>query len=427
MGEIIRGEYVSDEESAIIDSMMADAKEVFGDDLNDSQTAAIRFFYIPPARRIAEAQKNIGLVLESAQLENAEGAALDFLTSLIGVPRIQPSRATGEVTVSVSSIDSVDHSVPKGTTVSTNNFDPVEFETTESGRIPAGSESVTVPIRAVEGGSEANVGKNTIINFPNGSPFPGAEVTNANGTEGGDDVEGDENLRQRAQRELAEGSRSTAPSLVSRVRGIEGVFDVTIFINDTENDNGRGHGLPSHSFEIIVATDGNDDTLKEVSQTLLETKAAGDISVAGQNGDQLDTNKSFVTASGEIESDIGNGQTHPVGFSLSTSVYVWVDVDIQTTEEYEGDTTLRDSIVEYLGGIKTNGIEKDGELSVSDDVIHAEVAGKVMDIDGVHDINSVYIGKASSPTSGSNLSINAHEQALTDASEGNQHITITKS
>lgn len=425
MGEIIEGRYVSDEEVAILDALMADAKNEFGDDLNDSQRAVIRLFYLPVARRLAEAQKNIGLILDSAQIEHADDEALDLLTALIGVPREDAHKATGEVEVSISSADSVDHNVPKGTKVSTNATDPVVFETTEARTLTAGSTSVTSPIKALEGGADSNVGQNTIVNFPEGEPFPGADVTNPKSTDGGSDREEDDDLRDRAQDELANGARATGPALISQTLALDGVFDVTIIINDTPDTNGRGYGLPPHSFELVAATDGEDDTLKRISQRLIETKAVGDVSVTGENGDQLDTNKSFVTADGEIEAELPNDQTHPVGFSLSSSVYIWVDVDIKTTSEYEGDDVIRNSIVEYIGGIKTTGVEQDGELSVSDDVIHAQVERAVMDVDGVYDINSVYIGKSSSPTSESNISLATHEQAVTDATSGNQHITLS--
>jgi uncharacterized phage protein gp47/JayE len=425
MGEIIDGRFVSDQELAILDALMEDAKNQFGEDLNDSDEAVIRLFYLPVARRFAEAQNNIGLVLDSAQIEHATGTALDFLTALIGVPREDADKATGEVEVSIDSADSVDHIVPKGTTVSTNSSDPVVFETTDSRTLSAGNTSVTAPIRAVTGGSDSNVGQNTLVNFPDGVPFPGASVTNPTGTDGGSDTETDEDLRDRAQDELANGARATGPALISRTQALDGVFDVTIFINDTPEQNGRGYGLPAHSFELVLATDGEDDTLQRVAQRLIETKAVGDVSVTGNNGDQLDTSKSFVTANGEIETTLPNDQTHPVGFSLSSSVYTWVNVDIKVDDEYEGDDVVRNSIVEYIGGLKTTGLEQDGELSVSDDVIHAEVEAAVMEVDGVYDINAVTIGKDSSSTDESNISLATHEQAVTDATSGNQHISLT--
>jgi len=424
MGELIEGRYVSDEESVILDALMADAKEEFGEDLNDSQTSVIRLFYLPVARRLAAAQNNIGLILDSAQIEHAEGAALDLLTALIGVPREEAKKSAGEVEISISSADTVDHNIPKGTQVSTNATDPVYFKTTEARTLDAGNTSVTSPIESLEGGADKNVGQNTIINFPEGQPFPGAEVTNPKVIDGGSKREEDTDLRDRAKDELSNGARATGPALISQTQTLEGVFDVTIFINDTPDQNGRGYGLPSHSFELVAATDGQDETLKQISQKLIETKSVGDVSVTGENGDSLDTNKSFVTADGEIQTDLPNGQKHPVGFSLSSSVYIWIDVDIKTDDNYEGNDAVRDAIVDYIGGLKSTGLEKDGKLSVGEDVIHSKVERQVMGVQGVYDINSVYIEKSSSPTSEANIDISTYQQAVTDATSGNQHITI---
>ena len=538
MGELQDGRYISDEAQAILDALMADAKAQFGEDLNDDETAVIRMFYTPVAIRLAEAQSDIGLILDSAQLEYAEGRALDLLTSLIGVSRYEAERAEGHAKVYLDSRDSVDHNVPAGTVVATNAEDSVRFRTTEGrtingpdSRVDSDTYSTTAttyegqtsfevdvtyrdeldvsadirttdgtvaadlrirdvtndttvhtdsttntsfttsgpttydvsglsgeiqvayqiksndstvsvemtdatldkqaeiaadcPIVAEEGGVEGNVGQNSITVFPDGKPFPGAEVTNPQQTSGGANRENDEELRARAQDELANGARATGPAIVSNVLAIDGVTDATIFINDTEETNGRGYNLPPHSFELVATTDGTDVTHQEIAQTLMDTKAVGDVSVTGENGDTLDTTKDFVTADGEIHTDLPNGQEHPVGFSLSTKVDIYVDVDITVTDAYEGDDDIRDSIVDYIGGWTTTGAEEDGELATGDDVIHSQVERAVMDVDGVYDINHVYIDTASPPSSTSNISLAGHEQAITDARSGDQHITMT--
>ena len=425
MGELVNGRYVSDDKSAIVDAMMADAKTYFGEDLNDSDEAVIRHFYLPVATRLLEIQRNLGLILDSAQIEHASGEALDMLTALIGVPREIAERATGNIQVSLESADTVDHTIPSGTEVATNALEPVVFQTTDARTLPQGNTSISVPIKAVNGGIKANVGQNTIINFPSGTPFPGAEVTNPVGTDGGTTEETDSSLRKRAQNELSDGSRATGPALITQTRSIDGVYDVTIFINDTKNENGRGNNLPPHSFELVAATDNEDSTLKSIAQTLMDTKAVGDLSVTNENGSGLDTSKSFVTANGEIQTVLPNEQTHPVGFSVSSTIEMYVDVDVQVTSNYQGDNAIRKSIVDYLGGINPDGTDQDGELSVGNDVIHSQIESAIVNVDGVYDIQVAYIGTSSSPTGTSNLTVGDFEQAITDATPGNQHISIT--
>jgi len=424
MGEIVNGRYISDTESAVLDALMADAKEQLGEDLNDDEAAVIRMFYIPVAKRFVELQNDLGLILDSAQIEHAEGAALSLLTALIGVPRQEARTATGEVEITLDSPDTVAHNIPSGTTVATNSEDAVRFVVTDGRTLEAGTTEVTAPIEAEEGGVDSNVGSNTISVFPDGKPFPGASVINPQQTSGGTDAETDEELRSRAKQELANGARATGPALVSQTLSIDGVTDATILINDTPNDNGRGYGLPSHSFEIVATTDGTDATHKKLAQVLMETKSVGDISVTAENGDSLDTNKEFVTADGEIMTDLPNGQQHPVGFSLSSSLDIYVDIDIKTESGYAGDDAVRDAIVEYIGGFTSTGAEESGELGTGEEVVHASLEKAVMSVTGVYDINHVYAGTSSGPTSENNVSVANYEQAITDARPSADLLTV---
>lgn len=425
MGQFVDGRYISDREAAILDVMVEDAKNDWNTDLNDSDAAAIRMFYLPVARRLASAQDDLGLILDSSQISHADDDALDLLCALIGVVRDAAKKATGTVTYSLDSADTVDHNIPSGSVVATNDPEnPIRFVTTEAKTLSAGATSVDAPIKAEVGSSNGNVGSNSIVNFPDGEPFPGANVTNAVKTEGGADREDDNELRTRAQDELSSGARATAPALLSQTKSLDGVTDVSIFINDTSTENGRGHGLDPHSFELVVTCDGTDATLKRVSQTIMDTKAVGDPSQYGINGDALDDTKSFVV-SGEIETDLPNGQTHPVGYSLSQKVYIYVDVDVNVdADTYEGSVALQDAIVDYIGGWRNSGFEQDGDIGTKDDVVHASVFSAVMSIEGVVDVNHVYVGKAADPTGTSNVAINDAEQAITDARDSASYLTV---
>lgn len=424
MGELIDGRYVSDEESAIVDAMMADAKTYFGEDLNDSDEAVIRYFYRPVAKRLLEVQRNLGLILDSSQIEHARGEALDMLTALIGVSRNPAKRSIGEIVISIESTDTVDHTIPRGTEVSTNGIDPVLFSTTSGATLSGGQTSVTIPVEAVNSGLNANVGQNTIVNFPSGTPFPGAQVTNPAGTEGGTQEENDADLRQRAKTGLSEGSRATASAIVTQTQSIDGVYNVSVFINDTGTLNGRGHNLPPHSFELVAATDGSEETLKLIAQRLMETKSIGDNSVTGKNGGVLDSGKSFVSAEGEIETILPNNQTHPVGFSVASTVEIYVDVDIEVTNNYKSDKFVKNSIIDYLGGTNSNGTNEDGKLGVGENIVHAQVERTILDVEGVYDINTVTIGKTDNPTQTTNLVIGDFEEPLTDATDA-QYLTVT--
>lgn len=393
------GHFQPDSSDDIIEALLEDAKEYFGEDLNDEQLAVFRLFYQPVANRLAEAQQHIGLVLSSAQIDYAEGRALDLLTALIGVPRREAERAEGEVTFYRNSPASIDYAIPSGTIVQTEGIDPVRFLTRETAIIEQGETEITVPIRALEGGINGNVGSNTITVMP--SPPTGIDaVTNEEGTSGGRNEETDDELRERAKEDLAEGSASTAPALITAVQSVDDVRSVGIFINDTNIDQTSSGGLPAHSFELVV--DGGED--QSIGDMIIEKKAAGDTAWGGVNGELV-----------EVEGRLPNGQAHEVKFSRPNVVPIYVDATLQTTDEYEGNVAVRDSITSYIGGVLSSENEIQGKVDVGGDVLYGEVEFAIRSVRGVYDVTDLKIGRVDPPTETANLSMEFNEQALTSA------------
>lgn len=408
---IVDGNFDPDTVEDILDAMLADAREQFGDDLNDGELSVIRAFYLPIAERLAEAQEDIGLVLSSAQIDNAEGLALDLLTALIGVRRREAQFAEGEVVFSRESAASTDYTIPTGTLVQTDHdLDPVRFETSQTAILEAGETEVTVPVVAVGGGVQSNLGTNTLVRMP--QPPSGIEtVTNETSTEGGTERENDEELRDRAKQELADGAKATAAALVAGAKSLDEVASVSIFINDRNVDETGSGGLPDHSFELVV--EGGDE--EEIGQFILETKAAGDTSYAGAYGDPVTT-----------EGTLSNGQTFDVEFSRPVSVHIYVDVEVEITNEYEGDDAILDSIVTYIGGMLSTGNTSSGQLGVGDNVLYGEIEFAIRSVRGVYDINSLEVDVSSPPTGTSNINIEDSELATADATDGSIGITTTE-
>lgn len=401
--------YYEDTVDDVIEAMIANAKDSFGEDLNDDQYAAFRLFYEPIARKIVDLQGDIGLVLDSSQIDYATGKSLDLLTSLIGVKRNSAEKATGTVEFSRSSTADKDYTISSGTEVQTSSATPLVYETTETVILSSGTTSVTADVESTEGGTEYNTSSNTVIELTNS--VEGVEdVTNPSPIDGGKDREPDEELRERAKNQLADGSRASAPALVNSVSKIDGVKSVSIFINDTSDDNTGSGGLPDHSFELVIE-DGNK---QELGQEIMDTKAAGDTSYGGSNGTAI-----------TVTTDIGNGQTHDITFSRPTQVDIYVDMDISTTEEYEGDDAVRNSIVNYIGGLLASGGDDPGELRVGDDVIYTQVMAQIQNVDGVKDVPTLYVDTVSGGTGQSNIAVASSEVATTSATD-NTYITMTQ-
>lgn len=405
------GEFDSDSVDDILDAMLAEAKEMFGGDLNDTEVSVIRSFYVPIAQRLSEAQADIGLVLSSVQIDRATGKALDLLTALIGVGRRAANRSTGSVIFSRGNAATTDYVIPRGTIVQTDsNFDAIRFETTETDVLVAGETSVEVPVRATVGGVEGNVGSNALVVMP--KPPSGIEqATNPVETTGGTDRETDDELRERAKDELADGAKATAAALVAGAKGLDGVTSVNIFINDTNDDNTGTGGLPGHSFELVI--EGGDPS--DIAQFIVETKAAGDTSYAGAFGTP-------ESSTGELI----NGQEFAVDFSRPVSVPVYIDADIQVTDEFEGGTAVMDSIVQYVGGMLSSGNTVGGDLGVGDELLIGEIKYAIRSIRGVYDIVDLKVDISNPPAGTSNISIEQYETLVTNATDSSISITSTE-
>jgi hypothetical protein len=200
---------------------------------------------------------------------------------------------------------------------------------------------------------------------------------------------------------------ATAPGIINALKKTTGVKSVSMFINDSSATD--GDGLESHHFEAVV--EGGSDS--DVGEAIWNSKAAADGTQGGVHGSSVTYN-----------ADLGNGETHPVHFSRPTTVPIYVDMTLDTTDVYDGDDAVRDAIIRYVGGTLTSGGSEDGELRVSDDVVYTQVLAAVMSVDGVADATSLTIGKSASPTGTSNLSIAAGEIATADGTDGSITITV---
>lgn len=260
---------------------------------------------------------------------------------------------------------------------------------------------------AAEAGSETNVAAETIVIL--GSSVQGVDsVTNLADASGGRNREEDEPYRIRIEDQLASGASATRDAMINALDGMDVTRSVTLIVNDT--DSSDGDGRPAHSFEPVVDVDS--DHYDSVAETIMDTKAVGDSSVGGYDG-------SSVTRTVEMS----NGQTDDITFSVPTTVKIYTDIDLTKTNDYPGDEAVRDSIVQYIGGVLDDGANVDGEIGAGDDVIYYQVLEAVMDVEGVHDVSNLEVGTSSDPSGTSNVSIADAENATSDASDSSLDVS----
>lgn len=410
MAGIVEGRYQTDENVEVILNRMVEwATEYFGQSLTDDELSAIKSFYRPVARQHLLMQQQIGMVLNSSQIDHAEGKALDYLCALLNIVREEANYATGEVVFSRSDTASTDYLIPAGTIVQTNGENTIKFETTEQKSLLSGNSSVTIPVKAIEGGLESNVAANTVVTFET-KPGGIESVNNPSPIDGGTLRETDDELRKRAKEQLANGSGATAASLLSAVEKVdEDIRSVSIEINDTSNDNTGSGGLPDHSFELIV--EAPSELYDDVAEAIFNTKAAGDNDYGGVYGTKITR-----------DVELPNGQTQETVFSAPVEKQIYVDVALEVKEAYAGEEAVIEQIVDYIGGYYASGDPEPGDLRAGDDVLFGEVEYAIRSTDAVYDVTSLEVGLSADPTGTSNISIATNEIGVF---EGNVSDRIT--
>lgn len=129
---------------------------------------------------------------------------LENLVEVVGISRDQGSYATGFVDISVDLDDRV--TIPEETILSTSPDEEgqtIDYQTTESRSIGSGEDTaIDVPVRAVERGTEYNIPANSIVRFES-PPIGVTGISDSTAMDGGEDVETNDELRERAKTQIA--------------------------------------------------------------------------------------------------------------------------------------------------------------------------------------------------------------------------------
>lgn len=318
-------------------------------------------------------------VYQSAYVVDATEEELSKKARNLGVLRQTAQRATGVVEFSRGSAATTDYTIPSGTVVETLADNPVQFETTTTATLTEGSTSVQATVEAIEGGSDGNVGPNSIQAMP--SPPTGVEaVTNPDptgdpsftDTEGnplrtGRDREGDDELRQRVLDTNATSQGPSGDGVQLALASTEGVISTHV---NTNQESTANNGLDPFHSEVVVY--GGD--VYDVARTLYETMSA--TSLLRLQGGVNGTLESTTIYSELFDQNITVPITRP---SLKTFT---VDVDVVHTDSYGGDVSTKDAIVEYVGGTYADDSTTTG-TGIGEDVLVNEMENHIEDVQGV--------------------------------------------
>lgn len=192
------------------DEMVADYEEYMtkatGQTVTLPRSSPHRGVLYAAALQIYQAFQYIDRAGKQSLLKYSYSDFLDNLGLLKGVTRSPATAAVTTLRFTVSAVRQVATAIPKGTRVSAGGS--VYFATDEYAEIPAGGSTVDVPATCTDAGTEGNdLAAGDLTTMVDPLPYV-ASVTNTTATEGGADVESDDDLAERIY--LAPGAYSTA-------------------------------------------------------------------------------------------------------------------------------------------------------------------------------------------------------------------------
>ena len=329
------------------------AREVFGVKIDTSETSFLGKLIRNAAWDEAYLWELAEAVYMSPFVNSAEGTGLDAVGQYLTITRRPATKSTGIITA----FGKAGTLVPAGFRVATGSG--VEFLTTEIAYIGDNGQ-VNIPIESVIAGKDTNAQSEEIDQIVNPT-FGIDRVSNAMYTEGGMNVESDEEFRLRYKKSYSRVGGSTVPAMTAALLDINEVVDCEVRENVTMKTL---DGMPPKSVACFVFGGSDDD----IAKTIYDNKPAG------------------IEAYGEIYKWIEDkkGIKHKIGFTRAKEVKIKVNISLSKTEDYPGDDVIKRAILGYIGGVDSDNVEYAG-LKLGEDVIYNKLIAKVLCPGGVSD------------------------------------------
>lgn len=248
--------FVENNSEKVISDLVAKFENVLGVTLQPSDER--RIFLNTLAEVIVGINANINDTGNQVLLRYARGEALDAIGEMFGVERLSAGYAKCTLQFTLSAIQSISVTIPKGTRATPDG--KIYFATDESLIIPAGSLSGEVIATATIAGAANNGFAIGQIKYIVDNTTYLASVSNINESSGGSDRESDDSLRERIR--LVPESFSTAGCSDGYIYWAKSasadVGDVSVYspVNDTsltDEERADGAGLV---YIYILKADG---------------------------------------------------------------------------------------------------------------------------------------------------------------------------
>lgn len=194
---------------------------------------------------------------------------LDELVKIVGIKRNDGSYASGYVDIQTTESKAV--TIKEGTTISTSpdaDGNSLEFEIVEDRpSFPGQSLETDIPVQAVEIGEEYNISANEIQRF-NSPPIGVRGIESSMSMSGGEGIEDNESLRERAKRAIAEEPTG------GTVRGLKG-YIVDKFENIKAEDIGITELFEKEPVVVEVTVDAAATNPEKIREAIEEGRPVG--------------------------------------------------------------------------------------------------------------------------------------------------------
>ena len=266
-------------------------------------------------------------------------------------------------------------------TIGADGTAEVEFQTQETGPIAIGAASCTKIITVIPGWDTVN--------------------NSAAGTLG-QDVESQYAFEKRRALSVANNAHGSRLAIESSLAALDGVLDCLVLENRSdETVTKQGVSLISHSVGICIYGGADAD----IAKTIYNKLDAG----CGTNGS---TTVSYTSEDGAVNN-------YQIIRPTPTNVYIAVTINETTSTPQDIETLIKDAVYnDFYGNDSNSGNLRRG---CGDTIYASSFSVALIKTAGVTDLETIYIGLASSPSDNS-ITLDADEEPVLD--KGNITVTI---
>lgn len=302
----------------ILEQQIVRAKDLFGQDIDTSEKSVIGKYIRLNVSDFAQQEEALEKIYQARYIDTAYGISLDRLAPFACITRNAAVAAI--LRVILTNTGETDVAIPMGTKLV--NTDGTLYHITASVTVKAGG-AVHARAECDLTGTIGNAIKNMAFyqtQIPN--IIVSCPTLNAIAVSG-KESETDAEFRARWKKALHGSGSGTSDAVSGAVSRIDGVQDVVLYENDTDEvmKIGIGETLNPHSFIVIVR--GAEDQSAEIAKTIFEKKPLGIQASGGRGTWNIAT---------EIVTDKA-GIPHTIYFAYASAIKIKVYVTVSKENE----------------------------------------------------------------------------------------------